>query len=146
TVQETDQFGNATTTAETVNLSSSNSATGLFKDNATGLTKIGRASSRERGSTASFNDVDTLASSPTLTAATTGLTSGTQTETVVAAAAARLVVTTGAPTLTAGVNSGTITVQEQDQFGNATTTAQTVNLSTSNSGTGLFKDNATGLT
>ena len=66
--------------------------------------------------------------------------------TVTPAAASQLVFTTGPQTLTAGVISGTITVQEEDQFGNVSTTAETVNLSTSNPGTGLFKDNATGLT
>jgi len=85
TVQEQDQFGNATTTAETVNLSTSNSGTGLFKDNATGLTTITSVTIPAGSSTASFKYVDTLASSPTLTAAATGLTSATQTETVVPA-------------------------------------------------------------
>ena len=145
TVQEQDQFGNATTTTETVNLSTSNSATGLFKDEATGLTTITSVTISAGSSTASFKYVDTLASSPTLTAAATGLTTATQTETVIAAAASQLLFTTGTQTLTAGVNSGTITVQELDQFGNVSTTAETINLSTSNSGTGLFKDNATGL-
>src|SRR6202044_2668945 len=78
--------------------------------------------------------------------AATGLTSATQSETVNAAAASKLVYTTTAQTLTAGVVSGTLTVQEQDSFGNVSTTAETVNLTTSNAATGLFKDNATGTT
>ena len=145
TVQEEDAFGNVTTTAETVNLSTSNTTTGLFKDNATGAT-ITSVSIALGSSTASFQYVDTLVSTPTLTASSTGLTSAMQTETVIAATATQLVYTTTAQTLTAGVNSSTITVQEEDTFGNPTTTAETVNLSTSNTSTGLFKDNSTGAT
>ena len=122
TVQEEDPFGNVTTTAETVNLSSFNAATGLFKDNATGLTTITSVSIPAGSSTASFKYVDTLASSPTLTAAATGLSSATQTETVIAAAASQLLFTTSAQALTAGVVSGTLTVQEEDPFGNVSTT------------------------
>ena len=146
TVEELDSFGNVSDTAETVNLSTSNTSTGLFKDNATGLTTITSVSIPSGSSTASFKYVDTLASNPTLTASATGLTPATQTETVIAAAASQLVYTTTPQTLTAGVLSGTLTVQEEDAFGNVTTTAETVNLSTSNTSTGLFKDNATGLT
>ena len=82
-MQELDQFSNVSTTAETVNLSTSNSGTGLFKDNATGLTTITSVTITAGRSTASFKYGDTLARSPTLTAAATGLTPGTQTETVV---------------------------------------------------------------
>ena len=146
TVQEEDAFGNVTTTAETVNLSTSNTGTGLFKDNATGQTTITSVSIASGSSTASFKYVDTLASTPTLTAAATGLTSATQMETVIAATVSKLAFTTTPQTLTAGVVSGAITVQEQDQYGNVTTAAETVNLSTSNTSTGLFKDNATGST
>ena len=146
TVQEEDAYGNVTTTAETVNLSTSNTATGLFKDNATGLTTITSVSIPAGSSTASFKYVDTLAGSPTLTASAAGLTSATQTETIIAAAASQLIFTTRPQTLTAGVTSGTITIEEEDAFGNVSSTAETVNLSTSNTATGLFKDNATGLT
>jgi autotransporter-associated beta strand protein len=83
TVQEQDQFGNVTTTAETVNLSTTNPGTGLFKDNATGATTITSVTIPAGSSTASFKYVDTLASSPTLTAVASGLTSANQTETII---------------------------------------------------------------
>src|SRR6202021_2963983 len=118
TVEEEDQFGNVTTTAETVNLSTTNASTGLFKDNATGLTTITSVSIAAGTSTASFKYVDTLASTPTLTAAATGLAAAVQTETVIPAAASQLVYTTVPQTLTAGIVSGTLTVEEEDQFGN----------------------------
>ena len=138
TVEEEDQFGNVTTTAETVNLSSTNTITGVFK-NTTGSSTITSVSISAGSSTASFKYLDTLVSTPTLTAAATGLTSATQGETVVAATN-RLVFTTTTQTLTAGVLSSTITVQEQNQLGNAITTAETVNLFSTNTSTGVFKN------
>ncbi len=63
-----------------------------------------------------------------------------------APAASMLEFTTTAQTLTAGIVSDVITVQEEDPFGNVTNAAEMVNLSTSNTATGLFKDNAMGLT
>src|SRR5207302_964198 len=138
------QYGNVSITAETVNLSTSNTNTGLFKDNATGNRSEACRVGEECSSTGRFKYMDTLASTPTLTAGASGLTSATQTETVSAAGASKLVFTTSAQALTAGVVSGTMTVQEQDQYGNVSITAETVNLSTSNTSTGLFKDNATG--
>src|SRR5947209_3860831 len=76
-----------------------------------------------------------------LTDADSPLTSATQTETVNAASASKLVYTTTAQTLTAGATSGTITVQLDDAFNNVTTAAatQTVNLTTT-SAAGRFRD------
>jgi len=67
------------------------------------------------------------------------LTSATQAETV-KAVASKLVYTTSAQTLTAGVTSGTITVQLDDSYGNvaSATSAQTVNLTTSSTTAGQF--------
>src|SRR5439155_5961238 len=83
------------------------------------------------------------AGAPVITAASSGLNSGTQTETVNAAAASKLVFTTAGQILTAGVTSGTMTVQRQDQFNNPNTTdaAVTVDLSTISSG-GTFRNTA----
>src|SRR5919197_2973730 len=68
------------------------------------------------------------------------LTDATQQETVNPAAAAKLVFATAAQTLTAGVSSGTITVQRQDQFNNPTTTgSQTVYLFSDSTGGRLEK-------
>ena len=59
------------------------------------------------------------------------------------AAASKLVFTTAAQTLTAGVTSGTITVQRQDAYNNPTTDAAiTVNLSSGSSGAYAFRDAA----
>ena len=124
---------------------------GQFRDNAhrqhgqiTSVTIASGASS-----TASFKYNDTLAGTPTLTATDSALTNptATQTEIVNAAAASQLVFTTTAQTLTAGVTSGTITVQLDDPFNNVATAAstQTITLTTS-SGGGQFRDNATGNT
>jgi hypothetical protein len=58
------------------------------------------------------------------------------------AAGPKLGVTTAAQTLTAGVCSGTITVQTQDSFGNPTTVGADVGLSTSSKGGALYSTNA----
>ena len=68
-------------------------------------------------SSATFTYKDTQAGTPTITAASTvpsTITSATQQETVNAAAASKLVFTTSAVTVNAGVASTTITVQRQD--------------------------------
>src|SRR5438445_6949955 len=64
------------------------------------------------------------------------MTTATQQETVNAAAASKLVFTTGPVTVAAGVASGTITVQRQDQFSNPNTSDATISvtLSTTSSG------------
>ena len=60
--------------------------------------------------------------------------------TVNPAGASKLVFTTSAQTLTAGVTSATMTVQRQDSFGNPTTTGSTqVDLTTPSAG-GVFRD------
>jgi hypothetical protein len=86
----------------------------------------------------------TTAGSNTLTATSTGLTGSplTFTATGSVGTASKLAITTSAQTTTAGVTSGTITVQIQDQYGNAvnqTGSARTVNLTTSSTG-GVFRD------
>ncbi len=71
------------------------------------------------------------------------------TGTLVAAApaATKLVYTTTAFSVAAGVTSGTVTVQRQNAGGTAITADSTITVNlTSSSGTGLFKDNATGTT
>src|SRR5204862_191063 len=107
-------------------------------------------------STASFLYKDTVAGSPTIaaddqappTGTDTGLARATQTETVNAANAFKFVFTTSPQTLTAGVNSGTVTVQLQDAFSNpvnATGPGQTLNLAPSPYAT-LFRSTADTLT
>jgi hypothetical protein len=118
TLQLKDAFGNiakAGTAGLAVTFTSSSTA-GSFLDTSnnpiTGLTVAAGAS------TASFKYKDTVAGTPTITAAATGLTAATQKETVVAAAPAKIVFTTTAQTVTAGAVSGTITIQLKDAFGN----------------------------
>ena len=134
TVEEKDQFGNPTTTAETLSLSSSSKGTTIF-NTSQGATTTGTVSIPAGASSVSFYYGDTHADGPTITAAATGLTSATQTETITPAAASQLVFLTApvSGTASASASVGPITVQEQDQFGNPTTTAETVSLSSSSS-------------
>src|SRR5207237_111736 len=81
---------------------------------------------------------------PTITAAASGLASATQPETINPAAASKLVFTTAAQTLNAGVCSLVATVQSQDNSGNPANVASatTVNLATTSTG-GTFYSNST---
>ncbi len=134
TVQEQDQFGNPTTIAETVNLSST-AGTGTFAATSGG-TATTSINIPVGSSSASFFYGDTSAGTPTITAAATGLTSATQGETITAGTPAKLVFSTAAVSGTASSSAtlAPITVQEQDALGNPTTTAETVNVSSSSSG------------
>ena len=108
----------------TVNLST-NSAGGTFTPGSVLTIPAG-------GSQVSFTYTDTVEGTPTLTAATTGLTSAVQTEIVRPAAASQLAFTTAPQTLTVGSPSQTITVALEDAFGNPVDASSdlTVNLST----------------
>src|SRR5205823_2360149 len=99
-------------------------------------------------SSASFKYNDTLVGSPTLTATDSALDRKTvaQAETVIAAAASKLVFTTTTQTLTAGVTSNTITVQLADAFNNVATAASSHTVLLSTTTAGQFRDNATGNT
>ena len=147
TVQRLDAFGNPVTAGSTtVNLASSSSgdkfATTSGGAGVTSVT-IGGGSS-----TTSFFYGDTVAGSPTITASTAGLTSATQQATINPGAASKLAVTSAAVSGTASstANLGPITVQEQDQFGNPTTTATTVILSSNSTGAPLFSSTLNGPT
>jgi hypothetical protein len=144
TVQLDDAFNNTATASGTQTLLlSTSSAAGQFRDNATGNSQITFVTIASGASSASFKYNDTLAGSPVLTVTDNALTNptATQTETVNAAAASKLVFTTTAQTLTAGVTSGTITVQLDDAFNNIATAAspQIINLTTTSTG-GVFRD------
>ena len=147
TVQRLDAFGNPVTAGSTtVNLVSSSSgdkfATTSGGAGVTSVT-IGGGSS-----TTSFFYGDTVAGSPTITASTAGVTSATQQATINPGAASKLAVTSAAVSGTASstANLGPITVQEQDQFGNPTTTATTVILSSNSTGAPLFSSTLNGPT
>ncbi len=143
TVQLEDSFGNVSnaTSPQTI-LFSTTSSGGQFRDNTTGTTPISFVTISSGASTASFKYNDTLAGSPVLTATDNALTTTTvtQTETVNAAAASKMVFTNTPLTLTAGVTSSNLTIQLEDQFGNFTNagTTQTINLATTSTGTVVF--------
>jgi type II secretory pathway pseudopilin PulG len=138
TVQEQDAFGNPTTTAETVNLASNSSGTDTFSATSGG-SSVTSVSIPSGSSSATFYYGDTKAGSPTITASGS-LTSATQSETVTAGTAAQFAFTSvpASGSATTGSTIGPITVQEQDAFGNATTTAETINLASGSSGTHTF--------
>src|SRR5439155_4163809 len=69
-------------------------------------------------SSAGFYFKDTKAGTSTLTAAASGLTSGTQAETINAASPSKLAFTTAGQTVVAGTCSTIATVQSQDGFNN----------------------------
>ncbi|MGA2838500.1 MAG: hypothetical protein ABSF84_18115, partial [Acidimicrobiales bacterium] len=141
TVTLEDAYGNATTKASaiTVNLSST-SGTGTFSATSGGSTVTSVTLPANTTSVTAYYG-DTKAGTPTITAAATGLSpSATQGETITAGTAAQLVFTTTTKTgpASASPTVGPITVQEQDAYGNVTTTAMTVNLSSSSTGTHEF--------
>jgi hypothetical protein len=99
----------------------------------------------------SFFYGDTKAGAPTITAnAGAGPLTVTQQETIVAAAASKIVFTTVAfsGTASATATSGTATLQRQDQFGNPTTPASalSVALSSNSAGTAVFSLTSGGTT
>ncbi|MBI1820966.1 MAG: hypothetical protein HYR79_04580, partial [Nitrospirae bacterium] len=134
TVQAQDSYNNLTSSTATVNLSA-NSGTMTFSTTSAFTTTT--ASISLTAGSGSFYFKDPATGTPTITAASTGLTSATQTETIAVGAASQLMITTTAQTVTAGVASGGVTVQAQDSAGNLTSSTATVNL-TSTSGTMTF--------
>ncbi len=124
TIQEQDAFGNADPGgALTVNLGSS-SAAGIFAA-ASGGSPITSVTIPSGQSSVSFYYGDTTTGSPIITASSSGLQSGLQTETITPAPENKLVLTTVPPsTFTAGTTFG-VGVTVEDQFGNTITTGNT---------------------
>ncbi len=122
-------FGNVSTTAETVGLASSSTGTTEFATSLSGMA-VTSVSIPSGSSTASFYYGDTQAGTPTITASASGLNSGTQQETIIADAAKSLKFTSSPVSGPAAASAtlGQITVTEYDQFGNLSTTAETVSL------------------
>jgi hypothetical protein len=143
TVQLQDAYGNpvtATGSGTVVGLSSSSGA-GIFSSSsgASHITSVTIASGK---TSASFYYGDTKAGSPTITAASSPLTSATQTETITAGKAAKLAFTTSPVSgpLSSSATLGPITIQLQDAYGNpvtATGSGTVVKLTSSSSG-GIF--------
>ncbi len=124
TVQAQDAFGNADPGgALTVNLGSSSGA-GIFAANSGG-TPITSVTIPSGQSTASFWYGDSAAGSPIITASSSGLQSGLQTETIIPAAENKLVLTTAPPSTFAAGTAFGVGVTVEDQFGNTITTGNT---------------------
>lgn len=123
----------------TVNLSTSASGTGVFRDagDAGNITSVVISNGL---SSATFLYRDTLAGSPTLTLAATGLTSTNQQETVTPAAIASYVVSAGA-SQAVGVPFNT-TVTAKDQYNNTVTTDSSTVVTMTSSGATVFDSNA----
>jgi hypothetical protein len=124
----------------TITLSSTSSGGTFFDTN--GLPLANPSVTMAAGaSRASFRYEDSHTGSPTLTLASVGLPSVTQTETVGAATATAVVFTTAPQVLTAGQASAPISVQLQDQYGNVAQAGSgglTLTLSTTSAG-GTFQ-------
>ena len=150
TVTEEAANGTPTTVGETVNLTSSSAGTYIFSTTQGSTTPTGATSVTIPGgqSSVTFYYGDTKAGTPTITAAATGLTSATQLETISAAPATQLIFTSGTKSGAASNSAtlGPISVQEQDSYGNVTTTGLTVNLSSSSAGTNEFAATSGGTT
>ena len=146
-IQEQDRFGNPTMSPLTVQLSSdSPGAAFAATPNGSGLSAINIPSG---SSSTSFYYGDAKAGTPTITAHAGGsVTDATQQETIAAASASKLVFTSASlnGAASSSANLGPATIQEQDQFGNPTTTAETVTLSsTSNQGVFAATQNGTAI-
>jgi hypothetical protein len=142
TVQEQDAFGNPTTSAETVFLSSNSSGTAVFSATSGGAT-VTHVSIPFGSSTATFYYGDTKSGVPTITASGS-LVSATQFETINPATANKLAFNPATPGPgVAGTAIPNVTVQVLDSFGNVATSANgSVGVSI-NSGAGTFTSGST---
>lgn len=142
TVQSQDAFGNATLApggGTVVNLSSSSTGTASFSATSGGSPTTTMTIPAGQSSVSLFY-ADTKAGSPVVTASGS-LASATQTETITAGTATKLGLSASSLSLTASssANSGTLTVERQDTFGNPAATGSTTAVTlTSTSGTGVF--------
>ena len=125
TVQEQDAFNNPDPGALTVNLTSS-SSTGFFTLTSGGApgTGVNSVAIPAGQSSVSFYYGDTTAGSPTFSAASSGLQTAMQGETINPATASKLVFTTPPATVSAGTGFS-VGVTVEDQFGNPITTGNT---------------------
>ncbi len=135
TVQLEDAFGNPVGAASGVPLSlTTSSVAGQFIDLHGNVLPYPAPLTISAGeSTVQFMYADTVAGAPVLTAASSGLASASQNETILADAASQLAFTTPEQVLTAGAASATMTVELEDAFGNpvnAATGPLTVSVST----------------
>ncbi|HVE85973.1 MAG TPA: hypothetical protein VND93_24120, partial [Myxococcales bacterium] len=142
TVQFQDQYGNPVpVTAPTVVSLTSTSTAGTFHgDPICATAPITSRTAPAGASIVNFFFQDSVAGTPTLRAASSGLTDATQVQTIVASSATRLGFVTAPRTITAGVCSPVITVEARDDFNNPASVgaATTVVLTTSAGSSGRF--------
>jgi hypothetical protein len=132
-----DAFGNPTTSGSpvTVNLASSSTGKKFAATSGGGSVTSVTLPANTQSVTAFY--ADTVAGTPTLTVSATGLSDGTQTETITAGSAAKLAITSTSFTATAGTSAANpFTTTLEDAFGNPTTSGSpvTVNLASSSTG------------
>jgi hypothetical protein len=151
TVERRDALGNpspAPTGGTAVSLASNSAGTAIFAatSGGSGITTVTIPAG---SSSTTFFYGDTKAATPTITVSG-ALASATQDETITAAAAAKFAITSaaitaGAANITASL--GPLTVQRQDQFGNAVTgSALAVTLASNSAGTAVFAATQNGTT
>ena len=136
-----DAFGNPTTktTATTVNLTSNSAGTHSFAATSGGTAVTSLSLPVNTSSVTAFYG-DTKIGTPTITAAATGVTSGSQQETITAGVGTQLAITSTAFSATASVSAtNAFTVTLEDSFGNPTSGgAISVNLNSNSAGSHSF--------
>jgi hypothetical protein len=135
-----DPYGNPTTKSSAMVLTlSSTSAGAKFAASSSGTVTTSVTLPANAQSVTGYYG-DTKSGSPTITVAGSALTSGSQSETVTPAAPSKWVFASSAisGSATSSATLGSIIVQEQDSFGNPTTTAETLTLASNSSGTKEF--------
>ncbi|HXI70589.1 MAG TPA: Ig-like domain repeat protein [Verrucomicrobiae bacterium] len=116
TVQRQDQYNNPNNSDATISVTLSSSSSGTVT-----FTPASPLSIANGSSNANFTYTDTKAGTPTITAASSGLTSGTQQETVNPAALDHFAISAISSPQTAGTAITGITLTAQDQFSNTVT-------------------------
>ena len=146
TVTLQDAFGNPTTKSSAITVNLSSTSSGKKFAATSGGASVTSVSLPANTQSVTAYYADTVAGSPTITAAATGLTSDTQIETITAGTGAKLVITSSPLNVAHGTSArNAFTVTLEDAFGNPTTTSSaiTVTLSSTTPGGGTAKFAAT---
>ena len=147
TVTLEDTYGNPTTKASAITVNLSSTSAGKKFAATSGGASVTNVTLPANTQSVTAYYADTVAGTPTITAAATGLTSDNQIETITAGTGTKLVITSAPLNIAHSTNSatGAFTVTLEDTYGNATTKASaiTVNLSSTTPGGGTAKFAAT---
>ncbi|HYV47866.1 MAG TPA: PKD domain-containing protein, partial [Myxococcaceae bacterium] len=137
-VQSQDASGNAASvaTSKAVALASSSPAGTFYADSACALAPISGVTIAGGSSSATAYYRDTQVGSPAVTVTAATLGSASQTQTVTPAPAAKLAFVTASQTVTAGTCSAIATVQSRDQFGNPSDASAAIPVALASSSTG----------